>query len=789
MRTGTAPSMHTGAKPSHPKTWLLATIAGATISVGAATPAFAIAEAIDTLCRRFVSTNPCPWYDGGGPLFNAVFVEPIFTGSRAVIGVIDGLLPLSDHEAFFDDKGNSRIIVEIIGGLGIGNVNDEFHVKQRSRASGVLGAAIADGEPVFPEALGRGVAYTARAQVASVGLAIGPEETYLLSTVGLTGAMFIMANPGTAAQFGIPASDMPDVIVTAYTPIGDLAGDSFLGKVHDAIATMYGVMLIAPAGDSANAPSGPDPMDPASVFRTVSTPASSYNVMSVAGFTITGVNSGNIQYDAITPFSGRGRLDARNYSQPSAGVPGGFTVNANARMGVDISAPAEFLRLPAATGDGDYSRAPQIPIPDPNDPDPVPPDPEELGSRGTAFAAGIIGGVALLVQDAYKALREENPLNPDPHREIPDFSHFADRPRLHNTVVRAILVNSCIRTQLWTNSGNQGDTSPMIERNTDQPLDTTEGGGQIALTTLFTQFQGSPGFEGELPPDFATLDSIVTRPNHARIRDPFANVAPVIGSDGNDPDLSGFHSGPDNPPQFGGGFTPSPEVRPRPRPPQQPLPPNSDPMLSGPILVNKIGWDHARIGPGFIDYLVRFPTITGDRITATLAWNRHVRVKVPNIAAGGTLNLETDELELEHENLDLFLFRADASGNITEVEASSFSTWNTVEHIVTQPQLNNSFYIFRVAWVGRNYNRYNNLFASDVEYGLAWRVDSSPVLDLPGLLISDGDLNRDGVVDNADLQIVIDNFGTSTSRADVNGDGVVDFYDLQIVLRNFGKGS
>ncbi|MCX7993360.1 MAG: hypothetical protein N2651_06795 [Fimbriimonadales bacterium] len=55
-----------------------------------------------------------------------------------------------------------------------------------------------------------------------------------------------------------------------------------------------------------------------------------------------------------------------------------------------------------------------------------------------------------------------------------------------------------------------------------------------------------------------------------------------------------------------------------------------------------------------------------------------------------------------------------------------------------------------------------------------------------GLPKSQGNLNNDCVVDDADLLIVLFNFGTSDAANDVNGDGIVDDADLLIVLFNFG---
>lgn len=53
---------------------------------------------------------------------------------------------------------------------------------------------------------------------------------------------------------------------------------------------------------------------------------------------------------------------------------------------------------------------------------------------------------------------------------------------------------------------------------------------------------------------------------------------------------------------------------------------------------------------------------------------------------------------------------------------------------------------------------------------------------------SNGDVNCDGCVDDADLLQVLFAFGGSDAESDVNNDGVVDDADLLIVLFNFGSG-
>jgi hypothetical protein len=52
---------------------------------------------------------------------------------------------------------------------------------------------------------------------------------------------------------------------------------------------------------------------------------------------------------------------------------------------------------------------------------------------------------------------------------------------------------------------------------------------------------------------------------------------------------------------------------------------------------------------------------------------------------------------------------------------------------------------------------------------------------------SKGDVNLDGVVDDADLLAVLFAFGSSNAATDVNSDGVVDDADLLTVLFNFGS--
>ena len=78
---------------------------------------------------------------------------------------------------------------------------------------------------------------------------------------------------------------------------------------------------------------------------------------------------------------------------------------------------------------------------------------------------------------------------------------------------------------------------------------------------------------------------------------------------------------------------------------------------------------------------------------------------------------------------------------------------------------------------------------AQVAPGLARKVSlsnvSGPVQQ--NFTLTNGDVNGDNVVDDADLLQVLFNFGGSDSASDVNGDNVVDDDDLLIVLFNFGS--
>ena len=57
---------------------------------------------------------------------------------------------------------------------------------------------------------------------------------------------------------------------------------------------------------------------------------------------------------------------------------------------------------------------------------------------------------------------------------------------------------------------------------------------------------------------------------------------------------------------------------------------------------------------------------------------------------------------------------------------------------------------------------------------------------LPPVRLLAGDLNGDGCVDSADVEIVSAAYGADLAQGDINADGVVDIADAALVAGNFG---
>lgn len=785
------------------------------------TPAFAIFEAVKTLCPDNGGSGPnnvqCLWRrPGNGPVINLLLPasQQIFNGRRSIVGLIDGLLPRSSHEAFDDSVGGSRVLAEIAsaGTLNEGNPTNPGEVALATRATGVLHTMIGSGQPQ-PQT--DGVVPQARAYTASVATAAGANTTFAISENAYLASLLLMSDSTIGAAFGIarPA----DVIVMPFSYIGDSEGEGFLSIMADAVAFKYGMTLVAPTGDGGAGPFPPN--NPDAAFRTVGSPASAFNVIKVGGFDVTptptgppgflNANSQNPRGGSASPRgtggeptdttynrawnnpgislgTGRGRLDVRNFANRDATNPSGFRTESNVRVGVDVVAPATLLRLATSVGDAEYSRDTAFPTAG-----------TLTGSNSTAFAAGFVGGSVALLQDAFRALKSTAP------QAFPQWNQW-NRDNLPNVVVKAILLNSAAKSRLWTNQGNQGATSGVKEPRTQQPLDTIEGAGIVQLNNAFVQFQGRDS-NGPLPTLFPTMDSGFTDPKKStRIRRGAGTLMstfddPPIGI-GVDPPLGVGGGGSNNAPSS--GVLPPPDLTnpsERRRSPQFPEDPDAV-YLPGAIAVRAIGWDYGKLGPGFIDYAWIDPVgSASDDIFATLCWNRAETRTFPTAAAIAAGNLGTTETGLQFDNLDLQVYLHDGSGIPRVLFGESTSLWNNVEHVVLAQPIpfgTGSLPLVRVLWVTTRYDLYRTRSVANVVYSVAWRLNQNLQANAGGggggapntpIVQRPGDLNADGVVNAADLSIVLQNYGASGSAGDANNDGVVDFRDLNLVISNFNR--
>lgn len=820
--------------------------------IGLTTPAMAVGEGTAYICRSGPTAAPfCPWYAGQGPILSRVLGDGVaITGRNAVIGVISGFLPpvrfegepLSqvDHIVFQEgNTGRSRVLVGIVAGAysdgrssgepSQADAENTFQI----RAGGVLATAMGDGDgdPVNPFLdTTQGVATEARAIVSAVAASIsGPSMAPEFETDlnGYVNSLLIMADPVVAQRFasaypdidgdGDPDVVTADVIVLDIAEGGDLAGEGFLPRVADGIVHQYDVLVLAPTGDAADAPGVPQQQRQQFIFtQTLYAPASGYNVMGIGAqdFPAGAMSMGGTcarEYRAQWFKSGRGTLRARNYAQFDPNEPTGFQEIPQARTGVSVVAPGTKLRIPSTESFNSYVREENIcdllPAEGSGPGDEPPMDPAE----STRYAAGYVAGAAALVQDAYRRLRAEQP-------------GVFRLPRVPALAMRALMINSASKSPrdiaCWTNAGefyegNQprgaqpfGTCDPFDADTTQRSLDASVGGGLLNLVTLHENFQGRAAAEGVLQ-QFATIDVPTT---DRRI--PYVRIRPGLGLSTRG---AGFGGGPsggigDNDPSLRPPFPP-PEIGPGGEipfdwPVRQIIPRGfrdfENPrtvFINSAIPVDSIGWDIARLGRGYIDYVITTIITGGDTFTVTLTWNRTQEIDWPVVAPGSTdalpPNIRDAELQLEYEDINLLLFTADSSGNPSFQVGRSATEWDNTELIHFDQSVDQGpggipitgRYLMRVEWNQRRYDRFLRLPVADTEFGLAWRA--LPIEQLGGggvgLMNMPGDVNDDGVVDMADLTAVFLSFGTMDFNADANSDGVVNMADVNLVLANFGR--
>ncbi len=852
-------SMHTPRDRRNAVRVLTAAV-GLAAAAGLATPALAVGEGTIFICNGASTTFPmCPWYEGEGPILSQVLDDPMIFGSRAVIGMVSGLLPpvrfegepvtQVDHEAFRAMDGTSRVIVGVIAGAyGNGrsatDTPTQAELVLQRQAGGVLATALGNGDALLGNPgpsttipagdTTQGVAPLARAIVSSVAGSIsGSNDAPQFETElsGFTNSMLIMADPAVAQQFadaypdtngdGVPDVVIADVIIVDVAEGGDLAGEGFIPRVADGIVFDFDVCVVAPTGDDADAPVPVEDRQQFIFNRSLYAPASGYNVIAVGGEDLPpGATNDNgsclREYSSSWFESGRGYLRARNYGQADPDSPVGFQEIAGARVGPTVVAPATKLRIPDPSAANAYVRPLNLCelLEPPGTGGPVgDPPPDDLG-KSTRYAAGYVAGSIALVQDAYKQLHEERP-GTFRHARVPALS------------MNALLMNSARRSNFvscWTNQsdfyeGDEGENvqplgncEPYDADVTQQSLDSSIGAGLLNAAALHENFQGRAQNDdtGDLL-QLATMDVPTTLRDRPLVRLPPSGALSVLGGagfgggggpSGGFGDVDPPLGGPSRPPNIGDPGTVPPNW------PIRILRPRSNRNFENPstlfinsaIPVSSIGWDIARLGLGYIDYVITSIISAGDTFSVTLAFNRLQRIDWPNVQAGETLPLDIRdaEVDIEYEDINLLLFTADSSGNPQAQIGRSATEWDNRELVYFNASIEDGpggmpitgRYLMRVEWEERKYDRFLRLFAADTEFGLAWRQE--PVEQLgggPGGLFAPmaGDVNIDGVVDMADMNAVLQNFGQMNFNADANSDGIVNFADLSLVLANFGR--
>ena len=474
-------------------------------------------------------------------------------------------------------------------------------------------------------------------------------------------------------------------------------------------------------------------------------------------------------------------------------------------------APGTKLRIPDITAFNAYVRSENICDVLPQEgAGPGDPPPEDL-AESTRYAAGYVAGAAALLQDAYKRLREAQP-------------GVFRLQRMPALAMRALMVNSATKSRsdiaCWTNAGEFyegnpprgaqpfGTCDPFGADSTQRSLDASVGGGLLSLVNLHENFQGRAAAEGVLQ-QFATMDVPTTDRTI-----PYVRIPPGLGVSTRG---AGFGGGPsggigDNDPSLRPPFPP-PNIGPGGEiPPDWPIRqiiPRAFRDFENPrtvfirtaLPVESIGWDIARLGRGYIDYVITSIISGGDTFTVTLVWNRTQEIDWPFVAPGSTdtlpANIRDAELQLEYEDINLLLFTADSSGNPSFQIGRPATEWDNTELIYFDQSVDQGpggmpvtgRYLMRVEWNQRRYDRFLRLPVADTEFALAWRAQ--PVEQLGGggvgLMNVPGDVNGDGVVDMADLMAVFQSFGKMDFNADANSDGIVNMADVNVVLANFGR--
>ncbi|MHC4644997.1 MAG: S8 family serine peptidase [Planctomycetota bacterium] len=191
--------------------------------------------------------------------------------------------------------------------------------------------------------------------------------------------------------------------------------------------------------------------------------------------------------------------------------------------------------------------------------------------------------------------------------------------------------------------------------------------------------------------------------------------------------------------------------------------------------VSSTGWDNNHVDKG--DnlervYKIKAPEAGGKVITATAVWNRHYDSFHPfesRSERDSNLRLELWAIDVNNPENDCLLDYSD-------------SRVDNVEHMYALGDANYTDYEIVVAYSDSDISEQAG--QKEERYGLAWNVSVKADNDNDILLY---DLNADGAVDDSDSITFVSNWlmnltsPGSYALGDVNRDGVVESKDLQII--------
>lgn len=453
-----------------------------------------------------------------------------YTGLGTRLGIIEGSRVWGGHDAFA-----GRVVHPIIW-----NGADPVDGRVGEHATGVAGAAAGNIVTPTSEGLATGVEILT-APVATVFFG----QSFLISQRAVWNALWRMADPQLAAQGGLPGP--ATVINASWGALGDITGEGALALAHDAVASMTGVTIVVAAGndglvDNHPACQGPGGNDiPGGAYvgaRTVSTPATAWNVLSVGNscsqWSTTGpMNPIILRPDRVKDSSSKGPIDSFDWERDA------FEPMLNQRPGIHVVAPGTgWVNLFGETGSCPYNGAWMTrarlnlpwfnPLDDPVNPTdssflaagladaiPDPPIPGFTpfpgGVEGSSFSAPMVSGSIALLQEA----------------------GLERGYSITGIVMRSVIMSGARKLPGWSNSGNPAQ--PQESRNgrsvtienilggtyalfqTQQPLDFAQGAGVLDIRRSAQVYLGRAGDPG-------LQDSPLTDPNRPTVR----RVIPVL---------------------------------------------------------------------------------------------------------------------------------------------------------------------------------------------------------------------------------------------------------------------